>query len=175
MILLLTVRPQFTLYISIGRTSNLITMQALNDNVAEIQLSYRPTCRLGPIIRTSKDAYEELRLWFPEETISLQERFVVLYLNRANKVLGAFIASSGGITGTVADPRLIMSVALKAAAVGIVLAHNHPSGNLQPSAQDIEITKKIALACGLFDIKVVDHLIITSERNYLSMKEDGHF
>ena len=101
-------------------------MIALTDNVAEIQLSYRPTYRKEVVISSSSDAYNELKKWFSEDTISLQEKFVVLYLNRANKVLGAFLASSGGITATVADPRLIMSVALKTAAVGIVLAHNHP-------------------------------------------------
>ena len=148
-------------------------MQALTDNVAEIQLSYRQTCRLGSIISTSKDAYEELRLWFPEETISLQERFVALYLSRANRVLGAYHASSGGITGTVADPRLIMTVALKTAAVGIILSHNHPSGNLKASAADIDLTKKIKEAGQLLDIQVVDHIILSSD-GYYSFADDGN-
>ncbi len=148
-------------------------MQALTDNVAEIQLSYRQTCRLGSIISTSKDAYEELRLWFPEETISLQERFVALYLNRANRVLGAYHASSGGITGTVADPRLIMTVALKTAAVGIILSHNHPSGNLKASAADIDLTMKIKEAGQLLDIQVVDHIILSSD-GYYSFADDGN-
>jgi DNA repair protein RadC len=81
--------------------------------------------------------------FFPEETISLQERFVAAYVNRANRLIGVCNISTGGITGTVADPKLIIAVALKSAATGIILAHNHPSGNLQPSEADKEITKKI--------------------------------
>jgi len=148
-------------------------MQALTENVAEIQLSYRPTCRSGPVISSSHDAYEELLKWFPKETISLQERFVALYLNRANRVLGAYLASSGGITGTVADPRLIMTVALKSAAVSIILSHNHPSGNLKASAADIQLTKKIQEAGQLLDIQVVDHLILSYD-GYYSFADEGN-
>jgi len=148
-------------------------MQALTEKVAEIQLTYRPTCRLGPVISSSHEAYEELLRWFPKETISLQERFVALYLNRANRVLGAYLASSGGITGTVADPRLIMTVALKTAAVGIILSHNHPSGNLKASAADIDLTKKIKEAGQLLDIQVVDHIILSSN-GYYSFADDGN-
>lgn len=148
------------------RAKNFITMQALTDNVAEIQLSYRPTNRLGPVIASSQDAYEELRLWFPEDTISLQERFVALYLNRTNRLLGAYLASFGGITGTVADPRLIISVALKTAAVGIIIAHNHPSGNLKPSRGDEELTSRIRDVAHLLDIKLLDHIILCNDGFY---------
>jgi len=152
--------------------ANFTTMQALSEYVSEIQISYHPTKRKEVVISTSSDAYEELKMWFPEETIALQERFVVLYLNRANKVLGAFLASSGGITGTVADPRLIMSVALKTAAVGIVLAHNHPSGNLKPSRADELLTKRIQEASLLLDMHLVDHLILSSQ-GYSSLADQG--
>jgi len=147
-------------------------MIPLTEYVSEIQISYHPTKRKEVVISTSDDAYKELKKWYPEETISLQERFVVLYLNRANKMLGAFLASSGGITGTVADPRLIMSVALKTAAVGIVLAHNHPSGNLKPSRADELLTRKIQEACLFLDIQLVDHLILCST-GYLSLADEG--
>ena len=147
-------------------------MIALTEYVSEIQISYHPTKRKEVVISSSADAYEELKEWFPEDTISLQERFVVLYLNRANKVLGAFLASSGGITGTVADPRLIMSVALKTAAVGIVLAHNHPSGNLKPSRADELITRRIQESGNLLDIQLVDHIILSSN-SYLSLADEG--
>jgi DNA repair protein RadC len=121
---------------------------------------------LGPVISSSQDAYEELLKWFPEETISLQERFVTLYLNRANRVLGAYLASSGGITGTVADPRLIMTVALKTAAVGIILGHNHPSGNLKPSKTDELLTRKLQEAGHLLDIAILDHIVVSTEEYY---------
>jgi DNA repair protein RadC len=85
-------------------------------------------------------------------TVTLHETLVVGYLNRANRLIGVYELSKGGITGTVADPRLVISVALKTAATGVVLCHNHPSGNLQPSSADIEITKKIESACKFLDI-----------------------
>jgi DNA repair protein RadC len=142
--------------------TKLCKMIALTDNVAEIQISYQPTSRLGPVISSSQDAYEELLKWFPEETIHLQEHFVVLYLNRANRVLGAYLASTGGMTGTVADPRLIMSVALKTAAVSVVLGHNHPSGSLKPSRSDEVLTRKLHEAGLVLDINILDHIIVTT-------------
>lgn len=147
-------------------------MIALTEYVSEIQISYHPTKRKEVVISTSADAYEELKEWFPEDTISLQERFVVIYLNRANKVLGAFLASSGGITGTVADPRLIMSVAFKTAAVGIMLAHNQPSGNLKPSIADKLLPRKIQEAGNFLDIQLIDHLILCST-GYFSLADEG--
>jgi len=147
-------------------------MQALTENVAEIQLSYRPTSRSSSVLSSAQDAYEELLKWFPEDTLSLQERFVVLYLNRANHVLGAFLASTGGITGTVADPRLIMSVALRTAAVGIIIGHNHPSGNLKPSRADELLTSKIREASYFLDINLIDHIII-STNGYFSFADQS--
>ena len=95
------------------------------------------------------------------------------YLNRANAVLGVAIISKGGLTGTVADPRLIMATALKAAATGIVLCHNHPSGNLTPSKADQEITKKLEAACEYFDIKLLDPLILSPQGTYFSFVDEG--
>ena len=80
---------------------------------------------------------------------------------------------SRGITGTVADPKLILGLALKSAATGIILAHNHPSGNLQPSIQDKDITKKIQEACKLLDITLLDHLIVVPEDAYFSFADEG--
>lgn len=87
--------------------------------------------------------------------------------------MGVYEASKGGITGTVVDVRLILSVALKSAATGIILAHNHPSGNLQPSENDKSITRKIEQACSLLDIKLLDHLIICPEKSFLSFADEG--
>jgi DNA repair protein RadC len=86
--------------------------------------------------------------------------------------LGIFEVSSGGITGTVADPKLIFVAALKSGACGLVLSHNHPSGNLQPSQADIELTKRIKEGGKLLDIQLLDHLIITSE-GYCSFSDEG--
>jgi len=100
------------------------------------------------------------------------EVFGVVFLNRANKVKHYEVISTGGITGTVADPRVIFKKALAADAVGIILFHNHPSGNLQPSKADEELTKKIVQAATLFDIRILDHIIV-SEYGYFSFADEG--
>ena len=100
------------------------------------------------------------------------EVFAVIFLNRANKVKHFQIMSKGGITGTVADPRLILKKALEVDATSIVLSHNHPSGNLMPSLADEEITKKIKQAASYFDIQVIDHIIVSDE-GYYSFADEG--
>ncbi|MBY0534996.1 MULTISPECIES: JAB domain-containing protein [unclassified Paraflavitalea] len=141
-------------------------MKELTQSAAEIQVSYIPKKTLGNKISCSEDAYQLLKDFYPQETISLQERFVVAYLNRAHNVIGVYEASVGGLTGTIADPRLILSVALKIAATSIILSHNHPSGNLNPSNTDQELTNKIREACKYLDINVLDHIIITPKTFY---------
>ncbi|MGN6530127.1 MAG: JAB domain-containing protein, partial [Ginsengibacter sp.] len=104
--------------------------------------------------------------------INMLEQFKVLLLNRANRVIGVYEASSGGITGTIADSRLTLATAIKGLAVSIILSHNHPSGNLVPSAADEDLTSKIKLACRYHDIKVLDQVIISSE-GYCSFADEG--
>ena len=101
-----------------------------------------------------------------------REVFGVLYLNRANKINHFEIISEGGITGTVADPRIILKKALEEDAVNIVLAHNHPSGSLKPSRADEDLTRKIKEAAKYFDINVIDHIIV-SELGYYSFADEG--
>jgi DNA repair protein RadC len=96
----------------------------------------------------------------------------VLYLNRANRVIGSYQLSKGGITGTIVDVRLILSVALKTLATGLILARNHPSGNLKPSKADIQLTKKVKQAAKLMDIEELDHMILSSNE-YFSFTDDG--
>jgi DNA repair protein RadC len=150
-------------------------MKALSNDVAEIQLSYSPIKKTSPIVISSSGyAYEELVRWFPKGTIALKEEFIALYLNRANQVLGVYHVSSGGITSTISDPRLIIAVALKTAAVGIIISHNHPSGTLKASSEDLEFTNRLVEACKLFDIAILDHLIVTPEDGkYLSFADQG--
>jgi DNA repair protein RadC len=100
------------------------------------------------------------------------ELFAVIFLNQANKVNHFEIMSQGGITGTVADPRLILKKALEKNAVSLILCHNHPSGNIKPSRADEELTHKIKEAAKFFDIKVLDHLIV-SEEGYYSFADEG--
>jgi DNA repair protein RadC len=100
------------------------------------------------------------------------EVFAVLFLNQANKVNHFAIVSEGGITGTVADPRVILKKALEENATSLVLCHNHPSGSLKPSRADEELTQKIKEAARYFDIKVLDHIIV-SEEGYYSFADEG--
>ena len=101
-----------------------------------------------------------------------REVFTVVYLNAANRILHEEIISEGGITGTVADPRIILKKALQQNATAIILSHNHPSGNLKPSRADEMLTQKIKEAASLLDIKVIDH-IITSQDGYFSFADEG--
>ncbi|MBY0482382.1 MAG: DNA repair protein RadC [Chitinophagaceae bacterium] len=100
------------------------------------------------------------------------ETFVVLYLNRSNNIIQQEVISEGGITGTVADPRIILKKALDHHAVSIILCHNHPSGNLKPSKADELLTSKIKNAAAFLDIQVMDHIIV-SEEGYYSFADEG--
>lgn len=101
-----------------------------------------------------------------------REVFAVLFLNRANKIVHFEIISEGGITGTVADPRIILKKALENNATAIILCHNHPSGNLQPSSADEILTRKIKTAASFLDILVTDHIIVSRE-GYFSFSDEG--
>ena len=102
------------------------------------------------------------------------EEFWVLFLNNSNKVISKSQLSKGGITGTIVDVRLVFKLALESGATGLILCHNHPSGNLKPSDADKEITKKLKRAGESLDVKVLDHLIIT-ETKYYSFVDEGIF
>lgn len=142
--------------------------------VAEVELVYKTKVKASerPKINSVKDCYNLLKELWNENTIEMQEEFKVMLLNRGNRVIGIYEASSGGLTGTVADPRLILAAAIKSLAVSIILSHNHPSGNLKPSRADEELTQKIKAAAAYHDIRVIDHIIITSE-GYYSFADEG--
>lgn len=100
------------------------------------------------------------------------EVFAVLFLNRANRIKHFEIISMGGITGTVADPRIILKKALEEEAVSLILCHNHPSGNLNPSKADEDLTSKIRNAARFFDINILDHIIVSTD-GYYSFADEG--
>ena len=143
-------------------------------HIAEVELMYKSKVKASerPKISHSKDAYIIFKNSWDENKIELQEQFKVMLLNRANKVLGIYEVSTGGMTGTFADPKLIFVAALKAGACNIMLVHNHPSGNLKPSKQDEQLTYKIKEGGKLLDIVLLDHLIISNE-GYFSMQDEG--
>jgi DNA repair protein RadC len=141
---------------------------------AEIQLHYKSKVKPSdrPKVQSSRDAYEVLKRSWDANRLELVEQFKVMFLNRANRVLGVFEVSTGGVSGTVADPKLIFAAALKAAASGIILSHNHPSGNLTASQADLELTRKIREAGRLLEIQLLDHIIVTAEK-YFSFADEG--
>ncbi len=122
-----------------------------------------------PIIRTSRDIGGYLQAMLKDYAY---EVFGVVFLNRANRIKHFEIISKGGITGTVADPRIILKKALEEEATALILCHNHPSGSLMPSKADEEITTKIRLAASYFDIRITDHIIV-SEEGYYSFADSG--
>jgi DNA repair protein RadC len=148
--------------------------QSKQFHVAEILLSYKSSVppSLRPKITSSRDVYKILTENWDQNKIEFVEQFKVLLLNRANKVLGIFVVSSGGVSGTVADPKLIFAAAIKGNASGIILSHNHPSGNLQPSQSDIDLTRKIMEGGKVLEIQLLDHVIITNE-SYYSFADEG--
>jgi DNA repair protein RadC len=142
--------------------------------VSEVELVYRTKVRPSdrPYVKDSKSVYELLLGNWDKNKIELLEEFKVLFLNQSNRVLGIYAMSCGGITGTVADPRLIFSAAIQACATSIILSHCHPSGTLRPSRADEELTYKCRGAGKLLDIKVIDHMIL-SATGYFSFADEG--
>ena len=140
--------------------------------VSEIQVSYTPNLLVDMSVKNSKKSFELILNEWELETLQMQEEVKILLLNRSNKVLGIYSLAKGGLTSCIVDVRIILSIALKTLATGIILVHNHPSGNLKPSKADLDITKKLKNSCDLLDISLLDHLIITKD-NYFSFADEG--
>jgi DNA repair protein RadC len=121
------------------------------------------------VIRDSRDVAQYFQTMLQDHK---HEVFAVMFLNRANRINHLEVISEGGITGTVADPRIILRKALEEEAVSLILCHNHPSGNLKPSKSDEELTRKIKEASQYFDIRILDHIIV-SEDGWFSFADEG--
>jgi len=142
--------------------------------IAEIELVYKTTVKPSqrPKIANPRDSYTFLlNTWDPNK-LEFVEQFKVLLLNRAMKVLGVCEVSTGNVSGCIADPKLVFSAALKANASFIILAHNHPSGNPDPSETDRRLTDRMRTAGAYLDITVRDHIIVTTE-SYFSFADEG--
>lgn len=141
--------------------------------VSEVQLKYKPQ----PLTETINSAKEIRKLLinkvYDEETIGYKETFKVLLLNNANKIIGYTTISEGGLSSTIVDVRVIMQTALVSNATSIILTHNHPSGNVNPSYQDDNLTKKIKAACEIMNIRLLDHIIVTPYDSFYSYCDEG--
>lgn len=139
------------------------------------QLKVKVTATKGDefYIKNSDDIVQVLRNVFNSDTIQWTEEFIIVCLNRAHKVIGTCKVGLGGFTGVVCDPKVIMTIALQSSATSLILAHNHPSGNLKPSDADRKMTDKIKQACNLLDIILLDHIILTDESYYSFTEQEG--
>lgn len=136
--------------------------------VSEIALSYKTKVKASarPKITSSKDAYEILKNAWSEDDIEFVEKFKIILLSKANRVLGICEISSGSVCGTVVDPKLVFAAAIKGNASAVILSHNHPSGNLQPSEADKNLTKKLVEGGKILEVQVLDHIIVTTEGHF---------
>lgn len=142
-------------------------------NIPQIKLSYvSDGVGKRPSLSSSKEIVTAIRESYEPGEIEYREYFKVVYLNRGNKVIGMQVISMGGTAATVVDRKIIFTGALLANASGIVLTHNHPSGNTRPSVEDDRITRQIKEGCQILDIRLMDHIIIT-EDDYYSYSDEG--
>lgn len=149
--------------------------EVMEYRLSEIELVYKHTVpiNLQPRILKSEDAYNAFLSYWDQGKIEFIEQFKILLLNRANRVLGIVEISSGTTNATLVDVKMVFVSAMKANAHSIILCHNHPSGNMEPSKPDIQLTDKMKKIGELLEIKVVDHLII-SPNDYYSFSDNGY-
>lgn len=147
----------------------------MKTSVNEISIRYNGKFNISeaPKISSSSNAFETLYSTWDLNLIGVQEQFKVVLLNNSNRVKGIYLVSSGGITATLVDIRILFAVVLKSLTTGIILCHNHPSGNLTPSSADKNLTQKIKKAGELLDVKLLDHIILTPNRQYFSFADEG--
>jgi DNA repair protein RadC len=147
-------------------------MKTYKSKFPEITLKLKKGEILNCQIKQSKDSADLFRRIWDVDTLPICESFVVIFLNRCNNTIGWFKVSQGGLSGTVVDNRLILATALNCLASAMIICHNHPSGNVQPSEADVAITKKLKVAAEIMDMQVLDHVILT-EDNYYSFTDNG--
>ena len=141
--------------------------------LTEILISYKNKNQDAVKVSSSVEVYNFILNHWDDDTLDIQENVKMLLLNSSNTILGVYDVSRGGINSTVIDLRLVLSVALKCLASSIILVHNHHSGNINPSEQDREFTKKIKSACKFLEIQLFEHIIIT-RYDYFSFADNGY-
>ena len=147
-------------------------MKTYKTLIPEITLKYKSGTEFKHKITSSKDAYDVFIRFFDQDVFELTESVIVLFLNGANNTIGWMKHSQGGSYQTIIDVKLIVGTALKCNASAIMVSHNHPSGNIRPSREDEIITRKITEGCNFFNIKLLDHIISTTE-GYYSFSDEG--
>jgi len=141
--------------------------------MTEIEISYRNDVDYEDIdkISSSAGAADYFRKVWSDRMDHIEE-FMLICLNRANRALGWAVISRGGMSGTVADPKVIFQIALKTSASSVIIGHNHPSGNLMPSESDVRLTQKLTKAGKAMDLPILDHIILT-RKGHFSFADEG--
>jgi len=147
-------------------------MKTYKSNLPQITLKLKKGEVLNCKIAKSQDAADLFRSIWDVDTLPICESMICIFLNRCNNTIGWFKVSQGGLSGTLIDNRLILATGLNCLASGIIMCHNHPSGNVQPSEADIKVTQKLKEAANLMDIQVLDHIILTEDTHY-SFADNG--
>ncbi len=147
-------------------------MKTYTKTTPEIKLKKKNGQVLAAKISTSTDAAQYFRAIFDSEQLEIREQAMAIFLNSANNTIGYYLVSIGGITATLIDPRLIFRAAIESGATAIILAHNHPTGSLIVSDADKRITQKIKEGGNILDIRLLDHIILTSD-SFTSMADEG--
>ena len=147
-------------------------MSNVKNFVSEISVSYSHTYKRKIKITDAYSAEKTLRKMWDAQLMNIQEQFCVLFLNNANEVVGFRCLSTGGLTATSVDLRILFSIACKSLSSSIIIAHNHPSGTLKASKADIDLTHKIKRAGDMLDISLLDHVILT-DKSFVSLAQQG--
>lgn len=149
-------------------------MKQFKSALPEIHLKYSSGVQRKVKITSSRSAYDIFKILYESDIIEYIECSYALFLNRASNTIGWMQLSRGGMCSTIIDPKILFAVALKCGASGIIVSHNHPSGNLKPSEDDRRLTRKLREAGKLLDIEVLDHLIVSVDSFY-SFVDEGMF
>ena len=147
-------------------------MEKESSIIKEMEVIYHPTKLPVERITSPLKSVNLIRQFYNPDKISVQEECIVFYLNNSNVVTGFNRLSRGGISAVIVDIRLILATALKSLSSAVLIAHNHPSGNVKPSQQDIDLTNRLNEACKLMELSLLDHVIITHD-SYYSFIEEG--
>ena len=154
-------------------SARVIEESSKEDTVREIKLKLKDVKIPTVLVENSQVVVDFLKKVWDLDAINIQEEFCVLYLNRQNRIISYQKLSKGGISNVIADVEMIVATASKALATGVIIAHNHPSGNVMPSQSDKDLTKNLKSALKLIDVILVDSIIITAKDNYYSFVDQG--
>lgn len=144
-------------------------------NIGEVKVSYvyHGSVKDRPVITNSYDVFKIAMMVLDQETVGMQEQFLAIYMNRAHRVIGAKVHFVGGVSSVIVDVKVIAATAVSLMASSVIVCHNHPSGNLEPSIQDQRITVKLKESLKLLDVELLDHLIISPEGEYNSLAQQS--